>query len=202
MDRVLEEIACSFARLGMVKVGRFKLTSGLESPYYIDLRKLYSYPHLAKRVAEEIAFRFNLRRFEGVVGIATAGIALASYIGALTGIPVGYVRSERKEHGTESVVEGVAEGRKVAIIDDVATTGGSIERAYRALKEVGAKPVAAIVIVDREQGARERIERLGMEFLYLLRASEMFEILKSRGLISESDYSRIMEYLRSFSRKE
>ncbi len=200
MDPVLEDVAVSLARLGMVKVGRFRLTSGLESPYYIDLRKLYSYPHLARVVAEEMIHRFNLRRFEAVVGVATAGIALASYVAALSGLPMGYVRSERKQHGTESVVEGVVEGVRVVIVDDVATTGGSILRAFEALKSAGAKPVAAAVVVDREQGARERIRSVGMEFLSLMRARELFEVLRRRGIVSEEDYERVVKYIESGGR--
>jgi len=195
MDSALERICIEIARLGMFRVGRFRLSSGLESPYYIDLRKLYSYPHLAKLVAEEMLNRFNLRRFEMVVGVATAGIALAAYIGSLAGVPVGYVRSERKGHGTQSVVEGVVEGRRVVIVDDVATTGSSIENAYRALVEQGARPMAAAVVVDREQGARERLERLGIEFYSLIKVRELVGLLRLRKLISDEEYAAVANYL-------
>ncbi len=197
MDSFTEWVCVEIAKLGMFRVGKFKLSSGLESPYYVDLRKLYSYPHLAKAVAEEMVNRFNLRRFEAVIGIATAGIALATYIGCLAGLPVGYVRRERKAHGTRSIVEGVVEGRRVVIVDDVATTGSSIESAYTALVECGAKPMAAAVVIDREQGAREKLAELGLELLSLVKISELIEVLRRRGLVAEDVYREIVEYVRT-----
>jgi len=185
---------------GMVRIGRFRLTSGIESPFYIDLRRLYSYPDLAIAIADEIVARFNVRRFDAVVGVATAGIALASYVASRAGLAMGYVRSERKAHGTESIVEGELRGLRVAIIDDVATTGGSIERAYRALKSFGAEPVEAIVVVDREQGARERLGSLGIELRSLLTARQIFRELRSLGLIDEKSFREVMDYLGMWSR--
>ncbi len=191
----VEWFAVEAFRKGMIKVGRFVLTSGLESPFYIDLRKLYSYPAIVQKLVDELIERFNLRRFEGVAGVATAGIALASYIASKLGVPMGYVRSERKEHGTQSVVEGDLEGLRIVIVDDVATTGGSIERAYHALREIGANPVAALVIVDREQGARERLARLGLPLYAYTTARQIFEVLRRRGLVDEQTYERILAYL-------
>ncbi|MEM1532793.1 MAG: orotate phosphoribosyltransferase [Desulfurococcaceae archaeon] len=183
-------------KYGMIRFGRFKLTSGIDSPYYIDLRRLYSYPKLAKRVALEIIERFNVvREVDAIVGVATAGIPLATYIAALSEKPLAYIRSERKAHGMESLVEGDVAGRKTAIVDDVATTGGSIERAWNALTSAGSKPIAAIVIVDREQGARERLSRLGLKFFSLTTAREIFSELCKAGIIDESLLRELIEYM-------
>ncbi len=190
-------LALELYKRGMLKLGRFKLTSGLESPFYIDLRKLYSYPDLARRVAKELASVGEIEKLDGVVGIATAGIALAAYIAALYGIPMAYVRSERKEHGTLSLVEGEVAGRRVAIVDDVATTGGSIERAFRALREAGAEPVIALVVVDREQGARERLRRLGLELRSLVTARQLFEELYRAGIVDEQTLKQVISYIES-----
>lgn len=181
----------------MIKFGRFKLTSGLESPFYIDLRRLYSYPDLARRVALELGRVGNVKSLDGVVGIATAGIALAAYVAALHGVPMAYVRTERKEHGTQALVEGEVQGKRVAIIDDVATTGSSIERAFRALNEVGAKPVLALVVVDREQGAVERVGRLGLELRSLTTARQLFEELYRAKVIDRETLSQLLLYLSS-----
>ena len=190
-------LALELYRRGMLKLGKFKLTSGLESPFYIDLRKLYSYPDLARRVAKELASVGEIEKLDGVVGIATAGIALAAYIAALYGIPMAYVRTERKEHGTLSLVEGEVAGKRVAIIDDVATTGGSIERAFRALREAGAEPVIALVVVDREQGAKERLNRLGLELRSLVTSRQLFEELYRAGVIDEHTLKQVITYIES-----
>ena len=182
---------------GMVRIGRFILTSGMESPFYIDLRRLWSYPSLARRVVEEAIARFDIRRFDAVVGVATGGIPFAAYVAALCGMPMAYVRSEKKEHGTRATVEGDVSGLKVVVLDDVATTGSSLERAVNALREAGADPRAAIVIVDREQGARERLAKLGVELYSLTTARRIFEVLRAYGRIDEDTYTRILRYLES-----
>ncbi len=190
-------LALELYRRGMLKLGKFRLASGLESPFYIDLRKLYSYPDLARRVAKELAYVGEVEKLDGVVGVATAGIALAAYIAALYGIPMAYVRAEKKGHGTLSLIEGEVTGKRVAIIDDVATTGGSIERAFRVLHEAGAEPVVALVVVDREQGAKERLGRLGLELRSLATARQLFEELYKAGVIDEQTLKQIISYIES-----
>lgn len=185
-------------RHGMIKIGRFKLSSGIESPFYIDLRKLYSYPKLRERVVDELLAKVPINSVDIVVGVATAGIALASLIACRSGKPMAYVRLERKEHGLGGLVEGEVGGMRSAIIDDVATTGESIERAYRALIEAGSLPLMAVVVVDREQGAMERVERLGIKLYKLVTAREIFEHLYLAGVINRDTYDSAIEYLRRF----
>jgi len=189
-------LAIELYKHGMVKIGRFKLTSGLESPYYIDLRQLYSYPELRNRVVRELIERFEVIRYSDViVGIATGGLALAAFIAAKLDKPLSYVRIERKEHGTKSLVEGNVIGKRVVIIDDVVTTGGSVEQAVMVLRTSGATPLAAVTIVDREQGARHRLKSIGVELYSLITSREIFEALYSTGLLSAKEYEEIIDYI-------
>ncbi|MCC6045165.1 MAG: orotate phosphoribosyltransferase [Ignisphaera sp.] len=189
-------LAIELHKHGMVKIGRFKLTSGLESPYYIDLRQLYSYPELRNRVVRELIERFEVIRYSDViVGIATGGLALAAFIAAKLDKPLAYVRIERKEHGTKSLVEGNVIGKRVVIIDDVVTTGGSVEQAVMVLRTSGATPLAAVTIVDREQGARHRLKSIGVELYSLITSREIFEALYSTGLLSAKEYEEIIDYI-------
>jgi orotate phosphoribosyltransferase len=189
-------LAIELYKCGMVKIGSFKLTSGLESPYYIDLRQLYSYPELRSRVVEELIERFEiLKSSDVVVGIATSGLALAAFIAAKLNKPLAYVRIERKEHGSRSLVEGNVSGKTVVIVDDVATTGGSLEHAVTALKSLGAIPLAAVTVVDREQGARQRLKNIGIELYSLITSREIFEFLYSAKIIAAEDYERVISYI-------
>ena len=185
-------------KYGMVKFGRFKLTSGIESPFYIDVRRLFSYPELARRVVSELISKISLDAFDMLVGVESAGIPLAAYMACLTGKPLGYVRKESKKHGTGNIVEGDVAGKRVAIIDDVVTTGGSLVKAIDNLLSVNAKPVMAIVIVDREQGGRKLLKSRGVELYALLTASEIFTRLYEAGLISREVYDEVLNYLNSF----
>jgi len=184
-----------FYRLGIIKFGRFRLSSGMESPYYIDLRRMYSFPDLAFSVVNELIKVIDVL-YEAVVGVATAGIPLAAYIAFIRKLPMGYVRVERKGHGLESRVEGVVEGRKVLVVDDVATTGQSMLSAAETLKSLGAEVVAAAAIVDREQGAEETLAAAGIKLYSLIKVSEMFRVLLEEGLISRELYEEIIEYTR------
>ncbi len=191
-------LAIELYKKGMVKIGQFKLSSGLESPFYIDLRKLYSYPELMENVINTTLNIINLDEYDGITGIATSGLVLASFIACKTKKPLSYVRLERKEHGTKSLVEGDVTSKNILIVDDVATTGSSIEYAYLAIKELGGNPIGVFVVIDREQGAKERLSKYGLKFYYLLTAKELFNILRNEGYIDEEKYSKIVEYLRGY----
>lgn len=191
----MQDVIERLFRIGAVRIGEFTLTSGLKSPFYIDLRRIYSYPDLAREIVERLLEKTDLSDIDGVVGIATAGIPLASYIACVKNLPLAYVRIERREHGTMSQVEGDVEGRRVLIVDDVATTGGSIERAVEILRISRANPLKALVIVDREQGAGERLSKIGVRLYRLYTAREIFLKLYEKNYIDFSTLERILRYI-------
>jgi len=186
-----------FYRVGIIKFGKFRLSSGMESPYYIDLRRLYSFPDLACRVIKELINVIDVE-YDAVVGVATAGIPLAAFIAFIKRVPMGYVRVERKDHGLESKIEGVVEGRRVLVVDDVATTGMSLLSASRALRSMGAEVVAAAAVVDREQGAEETLASAGIRLYSLIKITEMFKVLLEEGLIIREVYDEVIEYTKKF----
>ncbi len=191
-------IAADLYRRGMVKLGLFKLTSGLESPFYIDLRRLYSYPELAVRVVERALSTVPFHGVEVVAGVETAGIPLAAFLACRTGLAMAYVRKNRKNHATGQAVEGDVANKRVMVVDDVVTTGGTLLRSINYLREAGATVVRALVVVDREQGARRLLASNGVEFYALTTAREIFETLWREGLIAHEDYRRVVDYLDSF----
>lgn len=106
---------------------------------------------------------------------------------------MGYVRVERKGYGTDKLVEGEVTGRKVLVVDDVATTGGSLERASAEIVRSGGKVVGALVIVDREEGASEKLRSLGIDFISVFKISDILRSLSST--LSENERKLIEEYL-------
>ncbi len=147
---------------GMLKFGDFLLTSGKRSSIYVDLRPLPSFPDEFWLISKELSRRIT-KGEEGLCGVAVGGLPLATAVALLTSKPLVYVRKERKEHGTMSRLEGVISRETYIILDDVATTGGSLLRAVEAVKEAGAEVREAWVIVDRLQGARETLENVGVK---------------------------------------
>lgn len=184
---------------GLIKVGEFTLSSGIKSPFYIDMRQIYSYPQLALELVEILVKKIDLDQVDILAGVATAGIPLAAYISCLTGKPMVYIRKERKDHGLGKWIEGgEVTGKKVAIVDDVATTGSSLAKAVAAVRESGGLPTVALVIVNREQGADKLLESMGVKLVYVISAKELFNELYREGAITPEQYHKIVRYLEAF----
>jgi|YelNatPaOPRAMG01_1025707.scaffolds.fasta_scaffold16326_3 orotate phosphoribosyltransferase len=186
------ELCLEAVSLGLVKFGRFKLSSGLESYYYINFKEATMMPKYIKRVAHEMGSILLKEGVEALVGVAVAGALVASYIGAIFELPVTFVRSEPKDHGLGREVEGNVRGMKVAIVDDVLTTGGTIRRAYEALKNFGAIPLIAAVVFNRQQGGRKTVTDLGLKLVSLCDIRSLASEALARGLISREQYELIM----------
>ncbi len=179
-------------RNGMIKFGRFKLTSGRESTVYVDLRPLPSFPEAFSEVVRELSERV---REEYVCGIAVGGLPLATAVAFSLKIPLIYVRKERKGHGTRSLMEGSLKGgSRVLVLDDVATTGGSLLKAVREVRARGGIVERALVVVDRRQGAEEALENVGVRLESLLTLPELVEKLLPSLPPQEREYA--LSYLK------
>lgn len=170
-----ERTARLLVESGAVILGEFKLSSGEKSDIYIDARSLLGNPVYFKEIASLLVEVFlkgkNRLNIEAVIGVATGGIPWATALGLITGLPIGYVRPKVKGHGLSRIVEGVKPPLKVALVDDVATTGGSLSSAITALRSAGFTVEDALVIVDREQGASERLRKMGIALRPLTKLS-------------------------------
>ena len=203
MEKIVEEIIVSLYKNGLFKIGTFKLTSGKISPYYLDLRILPSYPNLYRKFmmfAVELLKSMNVE-FDAVAGIETAGIVHASYLGCLLNKPIVYIRKKPKEHGTRRLVEGNILGKQVLLVDDVATTGGSLEHGVKAVINEGGSVNYALVLIDRLEGASQRLKKYGVQLLAVLNIDEIIETLKHNNLLSEKELSLIEQYREKETRK-
>ncbi|PRB04330.1 orotate phosphoribosyltransferase [Microbacterium sp. MYb64] len=152
--------------------GDFILASGKQATYYVDMRRLT----LDHRAAPAIG-RIVLDLMQGLDGIAAVGgltlgadpIANAvMHESVRAGSPVDafVVRKEPKDHGRGRQIEGAdVTGKRVVVVEDTSTTGGSPLKAVEVLRAAGAEPVAVISIVDRKTGAQAAIEAAGLQWL-------------------------------------
>ncbi len=160
------------------RVGDFVLSSGRRSRYYVDARCLLSDPARYRLLASLLYYAFGglLSRADAVVGVATGGVPWASFLAYSTGKPLGYVRSGRKGHGLGRRVEGWSGPGRAVLVDDVATTGGSLASAVEALREAGVIVEEAVVILDRGEGAAERLSGLGVRLYSLTTLGEVVSL--------------------------
>lgn len=144
--------------IGAIRFGRFRLTSGIESPFYIDLRLAITYPSVYKRMVKSMAEALSGGLNTDIIaGIETASIPWASMIAYELNKGLVYVRKETKEHGTAKLVEGdLRQGMRVVVIDDVVTTGSSIIRAIKAIRggQGGDVIAAAVLLTESRAGLR------------------------------------------------
>ena len=169
--RRIREIA---GEVGAFLTGEFTLTSGKKSNYYIDGKKITLSPEGAYLVGKAIFDELIKTGVDAIGGVATGAypivtaVALVSHLEGKP-IPAFIVREVTKEHGTMRKVEGhLKQGSRVAIVDDVLTTGGSVSRAIEAVEAAKCKVVKVIVLVDRHEGGSDRLKKEGYDFTALL----------------------------------
>jgi orotate phosphoribosyltransferase len=153
-----------------LKRGKFLLSSGRESNYYLDGRVITLSPQGAYLVANIILTMIDAETWDAVGGPTlgadpiVGALAAVSYINKQP-VKTFIVRKQAKEHGTQQQVEGPAlqKGDRVILVDDVATSGKAILEAKQALDKIGVVAEKAIVIVDRNQGAAENLAQAGLK---------------------------------------
>jgi orotate phosphoribosyltransferase len=163
------------------RLGEFTLASGKKSNFYIDARLTSMSPDGLKLIGPLALSAITAAHWDvNAVGGLTLGadpIAYAiSYASASTSHPLRAftVRKEPKAHGTSKLIEGpLYERDRVAIVEDVITTGDSALRAITAVRNANVTVVGVLALIDREEGGRDAIERMGVPVLSLVSAAEI-----------------------------
>ncbi len=192
----VKEFATFLHQNSIIKFGDFTLASGKKSSYYVDLRLVPSYPiefrKMVKYLENEIGQDIGLDNFDSIVSVPTGGLVIASALAIETVKPLIYVRSKPKDYGTSKSVEGkIHDDMKVVMIDDVATTGGSVVNAIKSLKEVNITVKDAYVIVNRMEGADEALLELGVKMHSILNILQITEALFEQNLIDASVLEKV-----------
>jgi len=196
----VKEFATFLHQKGIIKFGDFTLASGKHSSYYVDLRLVPSYPiefrKMVKYLENQIGEDIGLDNFDSIVSVPTGGLVIASALAIETVKPLIYVRSKPKDYGTSKSVEGkIQDGMKVVMIDDVATTGGSVVNAIKSLKEVNIPVKDAYVIVNRMEGADEALLELGVKMHSILNILQITEALFEQNLIDEDVLEKVKKQI-------
>ena len=195
--------------LGAVQFGDFTLgRTTLHSPVYVNLRLLISNPHALQRagrvIHQEIQALQNMRNprvqpFQRVTGIPFGGLHLGLSYSLASKVPLVYIHPAKERNGARAYVEGKYErGETVLLVDDLITSGGNvIETAAFLQIEAGLKVKDVVVLLDRQEGAQERLRRQGYNLISILGLETMLNYLMASGRIDEHWYRKSIEYTQS-----
>lgn len=148
--------------------GEFTLRSGRKSRYYLDKYLFETQPDILRALGERFAAHVE-GSVDRLAGAELGGIPLVAAASMATGKPSVLIRNQKKDYGTAKQLEGRLEkGERVLIVEDIATTGGQVLEAAKVIEAAGAKVVKIVAVIDRQEGARENIERAGYAFASLL----------------------------------
>jgi orotate phosphoribosyltransferase len=162
--------------------GPVVLASGKESDHYFDMKPSMFDPEGADLLAELIFARISETGADIVGGLEMGAVPLITPISIASRragrpMPGFFVRKTVKDHGTRKLVEGLSDvaGKRVVIVEDVTTTGGSAMKAVEALTAAGAMVTLVVSILDREEGAEKLYADAGIPFASLFKASEFLK---------------------------
>ncbi len=152
--------------------GDFLLRSGKRSKYYLDKYLFETQPDILL----ELGHRFAQHAADAdmIAGAELGGVALAAAASMAAGKPFVIVRNQKKDYGTSKLLEGkVPTGSRVLLVEDIATTGGQVLEAAQTLADAGATVTRIVATIDRQEGARENIEKAGYRFDALLTRADL-----------------------------
>lgn len=191
------EMALFLLKSDSLKFGLYTLASGKQSPYYIDLRILQSFPRYFRLTI--IALRDLISKeigsdFDSLGSIPTSGLIFASALGYEMLKPLIYVRKESKMYGRRKMVEGyLRPGEKVLLVDDVATTGTSLSNTIKVIRENGAIVKDAVAIISRLEGAEENLQKMGVRLISIATINDLINALHDKGLLDRNTLEEIIK---------
>jgi orotate phosphoribosyltransferase len=204
MSTVIDKIADALYFSGCLRFGSFRIKSGATSPYYIDLARVLSAPQQLNVIAEVAAERIKQISANELVNklasIELKGALIAPSIAIKLNMPCVIVRKEAKAYGVTGRIAGadIAKGDNVLFFDDVISEGLSKIEGVRPLQELGANVKHILVVVNREHGGKEALEKLGYKVHALANISEVVPSLYNSKCISKEQAYAVLDYVKHF----
>ncbi len=204
-------LAKALWKLGGIQFGDFTMgRTAVHSPVYVNVRSLVSNPAALRRASglmlEEARAlqgmaRPRLAPYDLVAGVPFGGLHLATVYSLLSKTPMIYLHPAKTEGGL--MIEGRYDpGQRVLVLDDLITGGGSVVQTAEFLREAGLLVSDAVVLVDRQQGGRQRLKQHGVSLVPILSLEIILNYLMSTGSITEDWYQQSLAYLERFKASE
>ena len=197
---LMKQVGILLIKNSAIKFGDYILASGKKSPYYIDLRQTISSPitmdWIGNALTRIVINEIGKDRIDKILGVPTAGVPFATVVSQKLAIPLIYYRQARKEHGVRKKIEGILDRNdRVLIIDDLITTGESVIESAEVVRDQGGVVNELVVLLDREQGGKERLRSSRIEPHVLFKISDAMEWLHTVGLIEDKIFDTVKRYI-------
>ncbi len=203
MSTVTDRVADALYLSGCLKFGNFKIKSGATSPYYIDLARVLSAPQqlciIAEAASEKIKQIMVADQINKLASIELKGALIVPSIACNLNLPCMIVRKEEKAYGVMGRIAGadINKGDNILFFDDVISEGISKVEGIKPLEELGATVKHLLVVVNREHGGKEKLEKLGYQVHALAKITDIVESLYMGNHISKTQAEKVLEYVRN-----
>jgi uridine monophosphate synthetase len=203
MSDTTSKVANALYNSGCLKFGTFRIKSGATSPYYIDLACLLSSPEelgtIIKITASEIRKIMTFDRIDKLASIELKGALILPMIAYQLNLPCIVVRKAEKSYGITGRIVGaeVTKDNTILFFDDVISEGLSKLEGIKPLEELEAQVRHVMVVVDRQQGGKENLERLGYKIHALAKISDIIDILLQSKKISKEQTEAVSKFIKS-----
>jgi len=204
MPSITDKVAKALYSSGCLKFGSFKIKSGAISPYYIDLTRLLSSPKqlclIADLTAEKVRQIMVSERIDKLASIELKGALIVPSIACKVNLPCIVVRKEDKAYGVTGRIAGadIVKGDNILFFDDVISEGLSKVEGIKTLQSLGGSIKHLLVVVNREQGGKENLEKLGFRVYALAKISEIANSLYFNKLISKDEVDEVLGFVKQF----
>jgi len=204
MPSITDKVTDALYSSGCLKFGSFKIKSGAISPYYIDLARLLSSPKqlclIADLAAEKVRQIMVSEAIDKLASIELKGALIVPSISCKVNLPCIVVRKEDKAYGVTGRIAGadIAKGDNILFFDDVISEGLSKVEGIKTLQSLGGNVKHLLVVVNREQGGKENLEKLGFRVHALAKISEIADSLYLNKHISKEQANEVLGFVKQF----
>lgn len=185
--------------IGAIKFGQFTWVSGIQAPYYVDLRLVPSFPDAFDELVDELSKLVKeIPNYQNcaLAGVPTAGIFFAAAVARELRLPLVYVRKQEKLHGTKKMIEGfLAPGQEVIIIEDLVSKGGSILKTIHTIREEGATVNHAVATLDHGVGGKENLEKESITLHTVTTTLEAAKYLNKNNKLPNDQLKTVEEFV-------
>jgi len=189
---MVRDLAEGLVKAGALQFGPATLPDGKESSYFVDLRGVASYPGLYRLVVDAVGDVVSRKagKADALCGIPMTGLTIASPVAVALGKPLAYLRASVGP-GEKKIEGNLRPDWNVVVIDDLAESGKTILSSAKAIELEGGEVTRAVVLLDRLEGAREKLSKNGIALHAFTDILELADTLFSMELITEKNLKAI-----------